>query len=58
MGIIECRRQIHSLLMYLINSYFTKIGLDTVSHLQPTQATGVDGVKVIFYGEDKEHMLF
>ena len=27
----------------IFNSYFTKIGLDTVSHLQPTLATGVDG---------------
>ena len=27
----------------IFNSYFTKIGLATVSHLQPTQATGVDG---------------
>ena len=25
------------------NSYFTNIGLDTVSHLQPTSTTGVDG---------------
>ena len=25
------------------NSYFSKIGLVTVSHLQPTLATGVDG---------------
>ena len=27
----------------ICNSYFAKIGLDTVSHLQPTMAAGVDG---------------
>ena len=27
----------------IFNSYFTNIGLDTVSHLQPTPTTGVDG---------------
>ena len=27
----------------IFNSYFTKIGLDTVSYLQPILATGVDG---------------
>ena len=42
MGMIESRRQI-GLLSLLFNSYFTKIGLATVSHLQPTLATGVDG---------------
>ena len=33
----------NSLTADIFNSYFTKIGLDTVSHLQPTLATGVDG---------------
>ena len=27
----------------IFNSYFTNIGLDTLSHLQPTPTTGVDG---------------
>ena len=27
----------------IFHSYFTNIGLDTVSHLQPTPTTGVDG---------------
>ena len=33
----------------IFNSYFTKIGLDTVSHLQPTLATGVDGGESDFF---------
>ena len=33
----------------IFNSYFTKIGLDTVSHLQPTLATGVDGGESEFF---------
>ena len=39
----------------IFNSYFTKIGLDTVSHLQPTLATGLVlmVVKVIFFGGDQ-----
>ena len=37
----------------IFNSYFTKIGLDTVSHLQPTLATGVDGGESEFFGGDQ-----
>ena len=37
----------------IFNSYFTKIGLDTVSHLQPTLATGVDGGESDFFGGDQ-----
>ena len=33
----------------IVNSYFTEIGLDTVSHLQPTLATGVDGGESEFF---------
>ena len=33
----------------IFNSYFTKIGLDTVSHLQPTLATCVDGGESEFF---------
>ena len=32
----------------IFNSYFTKIGLDTVSHFQPTLATGDDGGECTF----------
>ena len=43
----------------IFNSYFTKIGLDTVSHLQPTLATGVDGGESDFFlAGIKQHMLF
>ena len=48
MGIIESRRQILSLL-----TYFTNIGLDTVSNVQPTLATGVDGGESDFFGGDQ-----
>ena len=34
----------------IFNSYFTKIGIDTVSHVQPTLATGVDGGESDFFG--------
>ena len=37
----------------IFNSYFTKIGLDTVSHLQPNLATGVDGGESYFFGGDQ-----
>ena len=37
----------------IFNSYFTNIGLDTVSHLQPTLATGVDGGESGFFGGDQ-----
>ena len=37
----------------IFNSYFTKIGLDTVSHLQPTLAIGVDGGESDFFGGDQ-----
>ena len=37
----------------IFNSYFTKIGLDTVSHLQPTLATCVDGGESEFFGGDQ-----
>ena len=33
----------------ILYSFFTKIGLDTVSHLQPTLATGVDGGESEFF---------
>ena len=43
----------------IFNSYFTKIGLDTVSHLHPTLATGVDGGESEFFlAGIKQHMLF
>ena len=42
----------------IFNSYFTNIGLDTVSHLQPTLATGVDfGESDIFGGEHTAHVV-
>ena len=37
----------------IFNSYFTKIGLDTVSHLQTTVATGVDGGESEYFGGDR-----
>ena len=37
----------------IFNSYFTKIGLDTVSHLQPSLAIGVDGGESEFFGGDQ-----
>ena len=37
----------------IFNRYFTKIGLDTVSHLQPTLATGVDGGESEYFGGDQ-----
>ena len=33
----------------IVDSNFTKIGLDTVSHLQPTLATCVDGGESDFF---------
>ena len=42
----------------IFNSYFTEIGLDTVLHLQPTLATGVDGAESDFLAGIKQHMLF
>ena len=38
----------------IVNSYFnSKVGLDTVSHLQPILATGVDCGESEFFGGDK-----
>ena len=38
----------------IVNSYFTsKVGLDTVSHLQPILATGVDCGESEFFGGDQ-----
>ena len=42
----------------IFNSCFTKIGLDTVSHLQPTLAIGVDGGQSEFLTRIKQHLLF
>ena len=42
----------------IFNSYFTNIGLDTVSHLQPTPTTGVDGgEKICFGGDQTAHVV-
>ena len=42
----------------IFNSYFTKIGLDTVSHLQPNLATCVDGGESEFFGGDQTARCF
>ena len=52
MGIIE-ESPPNTLTADIFNSYFTRIGLDTVSHLQPTLATGVDGGESEFFGGDQ-----
>ena len=37
----------------IFNSYFTNIGLDTVSHLQPTRPQVLMVVKTICFGGDQ-----
>ena len=37
----------------IFNSYFTKIGLDTVSHVQPALATCIVVLNVNFFGGDQ-----
>ena len=37
----------------IFNSYYAKIGVDTVSHLLPTLATGVDGGQRDCFGADQ-----
>ena len=42
----------------IFNIHFTNIGLDTVSHLQPTLATGVDGGESdVFGGDQTAHVV-
>ena len=57
---MKCHRNCNTLTADIFNSYFTNIGLDTVSHLQPTPTTGVDGGEnnLFWRGSNSTCMLF